>query len=175
MPKRTKPITRDEIRAGYNVETLPANSFRKSASGDLEPIPELWAPVLRELNLEHQKLHEEWVRMGISEGPCRPIKVPPPLEYWGKHYCRHCDRVFYKADKGPTQNGGVMRYCSDKCVAAAHRACMAGVVKAKAKAKARAAARANRKCATCGKPIKAQRSTMKFCSVRCRVAAHRAE
>jgi hypothetical protein len=43
------------------------------------------------------------------------------------------------------------------------------------RAAARAEARANRKCATCGQPIKAQRSTMKFCSVRCRVAAYRAE
>jgi hypothetical protein len=33
---------------------------------------------------------------------------------------------------------------------------------------------AGRKCEACGKAIKAQRSTMRFCSVRCRVAAHRA-
>ena len=58
-------------------------------------------------------------------------------------------------------------------VAAVHAAAMAPIVKALAKA--RAAARANRKCATCGKPIKAQRSTKEFCSVRCRVAAHRAK
>jgi hypothetical protein len=48
---------------------------------------------------------------------------------------------------------------------------MAPIVKARSKA--RAVARANRKCETCGKAIKAKRSTMRFCSIRCRVAAHR--
>jgi hypothetical protein len=43
----------------------------------------------------------------------------------------------------------------------------------KARSKARAAARAGRHCETCGKAIKAQRSTMRFCSIKCRVAAHR--
>ena len=37
----------------------------------------------------------------------------------------------------------------------------------------RAAARANRKCEHCGKPLTAERSTMRFCSTHCRVYAHR--
>src|SRR5262249_21483229 len=40
------------------------------------------------------------------------------------------------------------------------------------RSQARAAARANRKCEVCGQRLKAQRSTMRFCSARCRVAAH---
>jgi len=173
MPKRTKPVQRDEIRAPYKVETLPANSVRKAQDGRLEPIPELWAPVLRELNLEDQKLRAEWVRDGIPSSPGRPIEAPRPLSYWGKWFCRHCGRAFYKADKGYRQNGGVMLYCSDKCVAAAHNAAMAPIVKARSVARAKV--RANRKCEGCGKAIKAKRSTMKFCSVRCRVASHRAD
>ena len=49
---------------------------------------------------------------------------------------------------------------------------LAGYVKGKSEA--RAAARANRKCAQCGEPITAQLSTKRFCSVKCRVARHRA-
>jgi hypothetical protein len=45
----------------------------------------------------------------------------------------------------------------------------------KVRSEAQAAARADRSCANpdCNRPIAALRSTMKFCSARCRVAAHR--
>jgi hypothetical protein len=136
----------------------------------LEPIANLWAPLLRSLDQERRGQWEDWVKQGVDDpdDPPEPFTVPRPYR---ECYCRHCGRMFYTADKGPRQNGVVMLYCSDKCVAAAHSAAMASIVKARSKA--RAAARANRKCATCGKPIKAQRSTMQFCSIRCRVAAHR--
>jgi hypothetical protein len=147
---------------------MPASSMRKNGGGNLEPIAELWAPLLRELNLENQKLHEEWVSKGLSEGPYEPITVPTPYRKWR---CRRCGQLFYNADNGYRRNGRVPLYCSDKCVAAVRALAMAPVVKARSKA--RAAARAGRKCQTCGKAIKAKRSTMRFCSVRCRVAAHR--
>jgi hypothetical protein len=150
MPRRTKPVTRDEIRVGYNVETLPASSVRKSADGGLEPIPKLWGPVLRELNLAGQKLREEWASRGIPTSPHRSIEVPPPLTYWGKSFCRVCGRAFYKADKGYRQNGGVALYCSDKCVAAAHAAAMAPIVKARSEARAKA--RAGRRCEGWARP-----------------------
>jgi hypothetical protein len=172
MPKRTKPVQRDEIRCGWRIETMPVSSMYKNRDGDLEPIANLWAPLLRSLDQERREDWEDWVKGGLSsaDSPPEPITVPHPYR---KLMCRHCGRIFYSADKGPRQNSGVMLYCSDKCVAAVHAAAMAPIVKARAKA--RAAARANRKCATCGEPIKAQRSTMQFCSVRCRVAAHRAK
>jgi hypothetical protein len=170
MPKRTKPVTRDEIRCGYRIETMPANSMHKNRDGDLEPIADLWAPLLRSLDQERKQDWEGWVKAGLdsADRPPEPITVPHP---YYKRICRHCGRAFYKADKGPRQNGGVPLYCSDKCVAAVHSAAMRPIVKARSQA--RAAARANRKCATCGKPIKAQRSTMRYCSVKCRVSAHR--
>jgi hypothetical protein len=142
--------------------------MRKNRDGDLEPIAKLWAPLLRELNLENRKLHEGWLSKGLSEGAYEPISVPRPYRRW---YCRHCGQAFYNADKGSRRNGGVPLYCSDKCTAEIRRESMAPIVKARSKA--RAAARAGRKCETCGKAIKAQRSTMRFCSIRCRVAAHR--
>ena len=170
MPKRTKPVTRDEIRFGWCIETMPANSLRKNRDGDLEPIANLWAPLLRALDQKQRETWKRWVKRGIDKGdnPPEPITMPRPFR---KRICRHCGRTFYNADRGPRQNGGAPLYCSDTCVAAVRSAAMIPVVEATSTA--RAAARANRKCTTCGKAIKAQRSTMRFCSVRCRVAAHR--
>jgi endogenous inhibitor of DNA gyrase (YacG/DUF329 family) len=168
---RTKPVQREEIRCSWAIETMPANSLRKGDNGDLESIAELWAPLLRTLDQERKALWEDWVQRGVdrADNPPEPIKVPRPYH---RSVCRHCGRAFYKADKGSRRNGGAPLYCSDKCVAAVHALAMAPIVKARSKA--RATIRADRKCATCGKPIKAKRSTMKFCSVKCRVAAHRA-
>ncbi len=78
--------------------------------------------------------------------------------------CRQCGWRFWRHDR----SSGV--FCSDHCAALARRAKYAATQGA-----ARAAARVGRKCEneTCGKPLKAARSTMRYCSVRCRVAAFR--
>jgi endogenous inhibitor of DNA gyrase (YacG/DUF329 family) len=91
-----------------------------------------------------------------------PIGAPWPAQWGAERECRHCGRGFYRIRTANTY------YCSDKCAYAAH---LAAVVKSRSKG--RAAARADRKCEVCGKPLTAQRWTMRFCSVRCRVAAHR--
>jgi hypothetical protein len=144
--------------------------MRRNDAGGIEPIAQLWAPLLRSLDQERKEIWESWPP-ALQGDPPEPIKVPPPLACRGESFCRVCGRAFYQADRGYRRNSGVALYCSDKCVAAAHSAAMAPIVKAQSLARAKA--RANRKCETCGKPIEAQRSTMRFCSVRCRVAAHR--
>ena len=162
---RTKPIQRDEIRFdGLRITTVPINSVREGRRGDLNPIPKLWAPLLHSLDQAEKKLWEGWVQRGLASAdtPPKPIKAPHPDLSSGKLRCRYCGVKFYRTDRS------AYTYCSDKCAGAAHSAAMV-----KARSQARAAARAGRKCETCGKPIKAQRSTMRFCSVRCRVAAHR--
>jgi RNA polymerase-binding transcription factor DksA len=60
-------------------------------------------------------------------------------------------------------------YCTYFCAASGRRDRYA-----RTQGAARAAARAGRKCERCGKPIKAARSTKRFCSTKCRVAAFRA-
>jgi endogenous inhibitor of DNA gyrase (YacG/DUF329 family) len=95
----------------------------------------------------------------------RSLKVKEPWPYSrGKRKCERCGSAFYRIP------GSYSHYCSDQCANTVHNAAFV-----KARSEARAAARANRKCETCGKAIKAQRSTMRFCSVRCRVAGHRAK
>jgi endogenous inhibitor of DNA gyrase (YacG/DUF329 family) len=171
MPKRTKPVSRDEVRfhpyfGAPSIETMPANSMRKNRAGWLEPIAELWAPLLAELDRQGREDWQGYVGLGLStrDHPPEPATVGRPDGY--TRSCYHCGRNFYR-----TQRAAQTIYCSDNCVAAAHSAAMAPIVKARSVARAKA--RAGRKCETCGKPIEAQRSTMRFCSVRCRVAAHR--
>jgi hypothetical protein len=143
---RTKPIQRDEVRFRHRrgITTLPIDSVRKGQHG-LEPIPKLWAPLLRTLSAE------------------KGAPVEAPQLYWNGSVCtcRHCGGEFYRARWSST-------YCSDKCAAAGHSAAVV-----KARSERRANERANRTCETCGEIITAKHSTMRFCSVRCRVAMHR--
>jgi hypothetical protein len=170
---RIKPVRRDEVRfsGGYRgITTAPANSMRKDRHGGLEPVNvKLWAPLLRLLDQKERELWKSWVPLGLAsaDSPPKPITAPR-WQRAARCWCRRCGRAFYR-ERGP--DCGEYIYCSDKCVAAVRSIAAAPVVKARSAR--RAAARANRKCKTCGKPIKAQRSTMRFCSVRCRVAAHR--
>jgi endogenous inhibitor of DNA gyrase (YacG/DUF329 family) len=164
---RTKPVRRDEVRYSYpGFTAFPIDSMRKHDKWRyLVPVAKLWRPLLRQLDEEEKKLWEHYAQIGMPISRERtPVRAPDLIYPETKFACRQCGRRFYRL-----QAMGV--YCSDKCVAEARRAAMAPVVKARSKA--RAAARANRKCKTCGKPIKAKRSTMRFCSVRCRVADHR--
>jgi endogenous inhibitor of DNA gyrase (YacG/DUF329 family) len=81
--------------------------------------------------------------------------------------CRQCGKDFWRDHR----SNGV--YCSDDC--ASLGASLARKAKyAAAQGAARAAARSGRSCERCGEPIEAERSTQRFCSVRCQVAAHRA-
>ena len=89
--------------------------------------------------------------------------MPPRYELREAEPCRQCGRKYWRNYR----SGGV--YCSDRCAALARRAKYATTQGA-----ARAAARAGRKCEGCGEPLRAARSTKRFCSVRCRVAAFRA-
>jgi hypothetical protein len=93
---RTKPIQRDEIRFdGWNITTMPADSVRKQPDSIflVEPIPELWVPLLRSLN---RVARREWAAARAApdrfpeltalltalHGPPpkkrRPITVPQP-------------------------------------------------------------------------------------------------
>jgi endogenous inhibitor of DNA gyrase (YacG/DUF329 family) len=141
---RSKPIQRDEVRFdGRRITTMPADSGRKNGLA-FEPIAKLWAPLLRSLKIT------------------TPLGQPDPL---GPYTCRHCGRKFHHLRQG---GGGTPHYCSDQCAGIAHQAAVS-----KSRSEQRALERADRACATCGKPITAKRSTMRFCSVKCRVAAHR--
>ena len=168
---RKKPVARNEVRiegagsAYAHITTLPRNTVCKR-EGALEAIPELWAPLVQELN----RVAKEW-----AESP-RPITTPEPVPYRCPP-CRHCGRRFYRA-RPPWKQRSRQRtgyYCSDRCQRLANAPARAARRAAfvKERSEQRADARADRECATCGEPIEAKRATMRFCSTTCRVAAHR--
>jgi endogenous inhibitor of DNA gyrase (YacG/DUF329 family) len=185
---RTKPVTRDEVRIGgsaayASIETLPVSTVRERGD-ELEAIPKLWGPLLRELNraakewLESPRgqAHLKWSQEHGYSDPSGTVELPKPSPYLGRCYCRRCGRKFYRAeDSRPRWRLRPGRYCSDRCQrlaqAPARKARRAAFIKARSDDRARA--RADLKCGHCGEPIEAQRSTMRFCSTRCRVAAHR--
>jgi predicted nucleic acid-binding Zn ribbon protein len=153
---RTKPVRRDEVRikgAGAYIATLPADSVEKDDWGRYVPIKRLWTPLLRSLNRGRKK---------------QSVTCPQPYSYYART-CPYCGRRFFGVYRSTD------RLCSDHCVEAVHNQARAARSQrqSQATAQARAAARAGRTCQTCGEPIEARRSTMRFCSTRCRVAAYR--
>jgi hypothetical protein len=178
---RRKPISRDEVRFnGKRITTMPLDSVRKNPKHywrGPEPIAELWAPLLRSLNRTRNRewnsrtaSREEQVALGIrGHKKPSPIHAPSPPRYADPCKCEQCSRKFWRTRLGSR------RWCSDVCAeeAARIKRNAGNADRVREKSEARAAARADRQCQTCGEPITAKRSTMRFCSVRCRVAAHR--
>ena len=153
---RRKPVSRNEVRFDpwrQSITTLPIGSVNRNRQGEPEPIRKLWAPLLRQLTRENHK----------------PVECPQ-IAIRGIAFCQHCGGRFYRTE----DYRGF--YCSDRCQSltdAPRRAArIAAYVKARSEERAD-----NREthCDHCGKPIEAKRSTMRFCSVKCRVAAHRAK
>jgi hypothetical protein len=176
---RRKPVSRDEVRLDGSpqyteIVTLPLDSVRERGD-NLEPIRKLWAPLLRQLSRAKREWwasprgveHPEWSqKIGWWTGKAlEPVGYPQPEGY---RKCRHCRREFYRTK----HYSGL--YCSDRCqrLANAPRRTrwIARFIKARSEERA-----SNRKhyCEHCDNPIDAKRSTMRFCSVKCRVAAHR--
>jgi hypothetical protein len=162
---RRHPVTRSEIRFnGRYISTLPVDAVRKKDSGRIVPILELWAPLLCSLT-RWRRRDDAWAQFFNAIGSPRKPQMPPYV--WPEPRlcsCQHCGREFYRLS-------GSGRYCSDVCTKASRA--VRNEAMAKSRSEARAAARADRHCARCNEPIIAQRSTSIFCSVRCRVAAHR--
>jgi hypothetical protein len=146
---RRKPVSRDEVRIFSDHRWYPSTPSITTAPIDAVRATEYsWGhPILRLWDPLLRELGEP--TLGTF------VMAPEP--------CRQCGRKFWRDHRSP----GL--YCSDHCAALARRAKYAT-----AQGAARATARSGRRCERCGEPIKAARSTMRYCSVRCRVAAHRA-
>ena len=172
---RRKPITRKEVRVhpDFQIATMPVDSVKPVPGWNLvEAIEHLWEPLVAQLTKEQADYEAspriQELRRTIGRAPLRyRHHIPWPRRL--AEPCWHCGREFYLADKS------LSRYCTNACSDAANAPARAANVAAivKARSEARAKARAKRKCTICGKPIEAQRSTMRYCSARCRVAAHR--
>lgn len=179
---RHKPVTRDEVRFdGQRITTVPADAVHQ-----LEPIPKLWAPLLRQLNEASKNeweagtpVREERERIfatvGFGPETWTPITAPRP-RWRSERQCRRCGRMFYTA--ATRLRVSTTRYCSDHCADAVARERRHGKANSRwvqRRSEQSQAARADRKCAVCGAPLNSQRSSKKFCSPRCRMVAHRSD
>ena len=170
---REHPVTRDEVRLKWNHEsrfvrilTMPEDACLLAPGGDFGAsgylripravgIPELWAPLLAELTEAGWKVSE----------PCISFK---PKE----RICAYCGRIFY------TDN---LRFpiCSDECRrrrknAKSNRWYHQNQPVNKTRVKRLQAALDGKTCERCGKPITgARRTTRRYCSGACNVAAFR--
>jgi hypothetical protein len=173
---RPTPVSRDEVTEGTDrrwdekvklwtdirrIATFPADAFaaepntlprdrRYPILEFLRPIPELWRPLLEEL--------------GLGEGGVHTF-----TDRDNPQGCPVCDRLFYR------RHGYRTRCCSDRC-REKYQAPLLQASRDRQSAKQsarRAEARAGRKCDQCGKSLEAERSSKRYCSTNCRVAAHR--
>jgi len=167
---RRKAVTRAEIRFnGRHITTLPVDAVRKDDFGHIAPIRELWGPLLRALNERRKsddKQAQAFQALGLPARPLKPVPIRLPIRFVRPEptlcACQQCDREFYRVY-------GSGLYCSDRCAEISWRE--TAVVKARSEP--RAAPPPERRCAnsSCNKPFAALRSTMKFCSMHCRIAA----
>ena len=154
-----KPITREEVRLTSRgaIATLPRRGCKgkrlKHGVGffytHYSPRKDLWRPLLRRLKVE---MPEPW---GTPPRSC-VVCDKEFLVAWRRHYARHYSYSI----------------CSDKCVADLRN--MTRRRRRRKHAAERQKAMGNRTCVHCGVPLDANRATKRYCSVRCRVAAHRA-
>ncbi len=191
MAGRKHPVRRDEVRVEWGhrrwapwlkrqppltfiIRTAPLNAYHMQAVDDgvlhyavPAPIMPLWQPLLAELQEEQARRYA-----GLGEPVSDDADIyPPALRDDRVHRCDVCRGSFVASDARTC-------YCSETCrnVAAKPSKRAQQVKYTIARGKQRLAARRNRACAHCGQPFTPKRASAskgRFCSVRCRVAAHR--
>lgn len=169
---RQKPITRDEVRiSGYSILTMPERGVAGHRAVD-----RLWQPLVRELGAERDAYlaSDEWQGQRIVPWTGMPRRLPEPphvpLPHERPSECRVCRKTFFQAHGRYSKPRA--SFCTDACIAQWRRVKRAD--QRRQDSARRAAARADRVCAVCGEAIEAARSTRRYCSTKCRVAAHRA-
>jgi hypothetical protein len=156
---KQKVITREEVRLNKKgaIATLPKRGCRtrtrKFGFGYVlvtyGAVEKLWSPLLRQLN----------------------VALPQPRGTEPRN-CEICKKRFFHAS--PVGHAGYFSadVCSDKC--AVERRNIVRRLRRREQASERQMNLSDQNCFHCGEPIKANRKTRCYCSVRCRVAAHRA-
>jgi endogenous inhibitor of DNA gyrase (YacG/DUF329 family) len=190
-PRRDEQVRRDEVRI-YGIDrilTMPVGTFECKTPDkpwydrSYEGIQELWQLLLDELFEEYKASHAEWVKLGIA--PDKPLQQSKAIlsGYAMTEYeCQQCGKAFIS--KWIAMNHPAL--CSDRCIAEHIRSLRIAryhnhpnkseLIRKTNSARAERSAklREGKTCENCGEPVSADRSSRKFCSDKCRVAAHRA-
>jgi hypothetical protein len=159
------------LKNGFRIQTGPVWAYREHPwrPWEQEPDPAAWRNILRTLQrradadykrrLADHQATLEWRRsFGLRPVEPTPYQVGPPWHSarWPQQQCRVCRQEFFGAIN--------TRYCSRACYRQ----------RPKAPRPSRAKWRDFVACPVCQETFQPTRNDALFCSVRCRVAAHRA-
>jgi hypothetical protein len=154
---KQNPIKRCDVRLNSRgaIITLPVRGCRARRRVDpmfgsyliYSPVKSLWLPLVRRLKVQMPESRYS-----------RPAK------------CRVCRRLFLLASIEGNYSWDV---CSDQCATTWNKTNRRE--ERRDRAAERRKAKSHRTCAHCGGPLNAERKSKQYCSVRCRVAAHRAQ
>jgi hypothetical protein len=97
-----------------------------------------------------------------ADGVNMPVELHPNV--W-LHWCRRCQRPFIGLSGA--------KICSDECRTLAKRDSIRKASAKRGRRRAEASEARTSACRHCGEHLPARRSSKRFCSVKCRVAAHR--
>jgi hypothetical protein len=180
MMMMTRRLTLDDIR--YNPSTGWVTAAPVWAYAKGWPMAEVWAGVMRELQALAEASYEaevrrfreslrrvadgtaaEWEKQAFAlMGVSQPVRATPRMLYRTRmrQYCRICSAEFFA--RLPT------RYCSRRCLRARWKWRWKW-----RRRPSRARVKEDQRCRHCGLPFTPGRSDARYCSVRCRVAAHR--
>jgi endogenous inhibitor of DNA gyrase (YacG/DUF329 family) len=178
------PIACDDvILRGFRIVTLPRDAFDESwklIPGVVEPLVE----ELRERSAKNIAEMSDEIKQLVEAINGEPASVKEPLTdmkvwvsegeprgllWWSPLIrCKVCRRMFIYKNRA----GSPIRFCSDKCK---HRRLRQHWKRSNDRRGEERARDRRSPCAQCGNPIDSDRSTKRFCSNRCRLAAWRAD
>jgi predicted nucleic acid-binding Zn ribbon protein len=162
-------LSRYHFHGFYRIAAAPLDAYElvDSVPPYLAPRAVLWEDALEELDAMQR------ARDGRFIGPLEYPRAPIQGLHVKLRDCVVCGHAFVTGD-----SMGRPLYCSDACQKIATKKPRAPRDSAPrdnaTRAAERAARRANRECEHCGQPFTPRRSSGRFCSMRCRVAHHRA-
>lgn len=178
----------------YHWEELSIGRYSSHLAICAVADPVLWQPVINELAIQIEHEFTILMRNRATLWNIPPDTTPEErrtfligehelpiyttwIEYGREYDCEQCGKRFFGRRIHLDHQ---LRLCSDKCMQTRRALQQKRWRETSAnnpnllRSQTRAEIRSNRQCECCGKPFESPRSTRKFCSNRCRVAAHRA-
>jgi hypothetical protein len=158
MP-RPRVLTPADVRVSASgaVTAAPAWAYRPGPGGRPEADPAAWAPLLAQL----ARWYGPGSRLFRRTARERAAYEARPLRAGAPRRCCVCGRRFYYSTHAPGW------YCSRRCNHRRPRL-------PRRESRAKDPDTRTRACARCGATFTPARSDARYCSARCRVAAHRA-
>ena len=181
-PRRNRPVERDEVMINCGkIQTMPAGTYEPGEFHTWIAIPGLWGQFLEQMVEQARRLQ----LLGWVSGPRPPDEWLRPFSLSSREYqCQQCGAIYLALRRSRLR----LRLCSNRCERL-HDATRTRKWRERqreqldaigekptynvGRSERRRQARTDLSCVRCGAEMAAARSTRRFCSEACRVAAHR--